>query len=128
MTGPLVTAGAGRAPGHQGPLALMGPDHPTYVAEEPEGSAGPSSQHRTRTTQSRVDPMNRSPHTYLLIGLVVVGAGLLFSGTGVGWLFLLWPLACLAMMAAMMWGMGTIGRSSGPGEHTHEDGKTHSHP
>jgi len=52
------------------------------------------------------------------------------SGVGVGGgaVFLLWPLACMAMMVAMMWGMGGMGRGgSAPAEHTHDDGLTHSH-
>lgn len=70
--------------------------------------------------------MNHKTHTYLMIGLVVAGAVLFFSGVADGGaLFLLWPLACVAMMVAMMWGMG--GMSHGPKEHTHEDGVTHSH-
>lgn len=72
--------------------------------------------------------MDHGRHTYLVIGLTVVGAALFFGGTDGTWLFLLWPLACLGMMVAMMWGMGGTGRGSGPVEHTHEDGRTHSHP
>lgn len=71
--------------------------------------------------------MNHGTRTYLPIGLAVVGAAFLFSGTGSSWLFLLWPLACIAMMVAMMWGMRGVSRSTGPEAHTHEDGKTHSH-
>lgn len=70
--------------------------------------------------------MNHKTHSYLMIGLVVAGAVFFFSGVvDGGALFLLWPLACVAMMVAMMWGMG--GMSHGPKEHTHEDGVTHSH-
>lgn len=70
--------------------------------------------------------MNHKTHLYWMVGLLVVGAALFFSG-GVsgGALFLLWPLACVGMMVAMMWGMR--GMSSGPVEHTHDDGTTHSH-
>jgi hypothetical protein len=68
-------------------------------------------------------------HSYLMIGLVAVGAVLFLSGVGGSALFLLWPLACMAMMAAMMWGMGGMGgRAHEPAKHTHDDGVTHSHP
>lgn len=51
--------------------------------------------------------MNHSKHSFVMIGLLVVGATLFFSGfTGGGALFLLWPLACVAMMFFMMRGMG----------------------
>jgi len=72
--------------------------------------------------------MKHGTHSYLMIGLVAAGAALLFSGNVGGWLFLLWPLACMGMMVAMMWGMGGMGRSApGPAEHTHDGGVTHSH-
>lgn len=67
-------------------------------------------------------------HSSLMIGLVVAGAVLFATGNGGGWLFLLWPLACMAMMVAMMWGMGGVGRSAPEqAEHTHQDGVTHTH-
>lgn len=70
--------------------------------------------------------MNHKTHTYLMIGSVVVGAVLFFTGAlDGGGLLLLWPLACVAMMVAMMWGTG--GMSHGSREHTHDDGVTHSH-
>ena len=70
--------------------------------------------------------MNHKTHSYLMIGLLAVGAVLFFSGgVGGGALFLLWPLLCMGMMFGMMWFMG--GMSSGPAEHTHADGVTHSH-
>ncbi len=69
--------------------------------------------------------MNHSRHSYLMIGLLGVGALLLLSGTvGGGALVLLWPLACMAMMFFMMRGVGGMGRNS---EHTHEHGVTHAH-
>jgi len=70
--------------------------------------------------------MNHKTHSFLMIGFLVAGAVLFFSG-GVsgGALFLLWPLACVAMMVVMMRGMGAM--SGKPGEHTHDDGMTHSH-
>lgn len=70
--------------------------------------------------------MNHKTHLYWMVGLLVVGAALFFSG-GVsgGALFLLWPLACVGMMVAMMWGMR--GMSHGAAEHTHDDGVTHAH-
>jgi len=73
--------------------------------------------------------MNHGKHFYLTIGLAVVGVALFFSGNVGGWLFLLWPLACIGMMVAMMWGMGGgMGRNAaGPAEHTHENGVTHFH-
>lgn len=69
--------------------------------------------------------MHHQKHSYLMIGLLVVGAALFFSGTvGGGALFLLWPLACMGMMVAMMGGMSGMRRGS---DHSHEDGMTHSH-
>lgn len=69
--------------------------------------------------------MIANKHSYLMIGLVVVGAALLLSGTGGGVVFLLWPLACMGMMFAMMWFMGA--GMSRPAEHMHADGVTHTH-
>jgi len=77
--------------------------------------------------------MNHQKHSYLMIGLLVVGAALFFSGSvGGGALFLLWPLACMGMMFMMMRGMS--GMQNGPdhthddaSDHTHEDGLSHSH-
>ena len=67
-------------------------------------------------------------HSFLMIGLVVVGAVLFATGNVGGWLFLLWPSACLAMMVAMMWGMGGVGRRAPDQmDHTHQDGVTHAH-
>jgi len=63
-------------------------------------------------------------HSYVMAALVVVGGALFFSGVGGGAVFLLWPLACVAMMVAMMWGMRGMGK---PAPHTHPDGVTHSH-
>ena len=68
--------------------------------------------------------MNHSKHVYLMIGLLAVGAVLLFSGSVGGILFLLWPLACIAMMFLMMRGMGGMQHGT---NHTHDDGMTHSH-
>ena len=69
--------------------------------------------------------MNHNKHSYVMIGLLAVGAVLLFSGSvGGGVLFLLWPLACVAMMFLMMRGMGWMQHGS---NHTHEGGVTHSH-
>lgn len=72
--------------------------------------------------------MNHNKHSYVLIGLITVGAILFFTGTGsgAGLLFLLWPLACVGMMYFMMRGMG-MGGMKHPAEHTHADGVTHSH-
>lgn len=57
--------------------------------------------------------MNHKTHSYLMIGLVVAGAVFFFSGVvDGGALFLLWPLACVAMMVAMMWGMGGMSRGA----------------
>lgn len=72
-------------------------------------------------------------HGYLMVGVVALGAVLVLAGVVSGTAFLLWPLACMAMMAAMMaammWGMGGMGRGApGPDHmHTHDDGLTHSH-
>ena len=69
--------------------------------------------------------MNHSTHSYLMIGLVAVGAVLVVTGSvGGSVLFLLWPLACIAMMFLMMRGMGGMKRGA---DHTHDDGVTHSH-
>ena len=63
--------------------------------------------------------MNHRNHSYFMIALMVVGAGLFFSGLVNGnVLFLLWPLACMAMMGFMMWGMM---RMSSGDQHTHHD-------
>lgn len=70
--------------------------------------------------------MNHNKHSYVLIGLLTVGAVLFFTGTGAGLLFLLWPLACLGMMFLMMRGMNMGGMNHGA-EHTHPGGVTHSH-
>lgn len=60
--------------------------------------------------------MNQSKHSYVMIGLLIVGAALFFSGsTGGAALFLLWPLACVAMMFFMMRAMG--------GMHGNDDGQ-----
>ena len=70
--------------------------------------------------------MNHKTHSYLMVGLLAVGAVLFFSGiAGGGALFLLWPLLCMGMMFGMMWFMG--GMSSRPHQHTHDDGVTHTH-
>lgn len=71
--------------------------------------------------------MNHSKHTYLLFGLFAVGAVLFLSGVAGGVVFLLWPLACMGMMVAMMWGMRGMGGTAKPVEHTHADGVTHTH-
>ncbi len=53
--------------------------------------------------------MNHTKHSYLMIGLLSVGAILFFTGfAGGGVLFLLWPLACVAMMFFMMRAMGRM--------------------
>lgn len=73
-------------------------------------------------------PMTHGKHSYLMIGLVVIGAVLFLTGNAGGLLFLLWPLSCMAMMVWMLWSMGGMGRSSGgPADHTHDDGLTHAH-
>ena len=47
-----------------------------------------------------------SNHLWSGIALVVASAVLYMSGAvGGAALLLLWPLVCMAMMAAMMWGM-----------------------
>ena len=65
--------------------------------------------------------MNHKKHSYVLIGLLTVGAVLFFTGTGAGLLFLLWPLACMGMMFFMMRGMRMGGMNHGV-EHTHPGG------
>jgi len=50
--------------------------------------------------------VNHNKHSYLMIGLLVAGAALFFTGiVGGRVLFLLWPVACMAMMFFMMRGM-----------------------
>ena len=72
--------------------------------------------------------MNNGKHSYLMIGLVAAGAVLFLTGSPGGLLFLLWPLACMAMMVWMMWRMGDTGRGTAePAEHTHDDGLSHAH-
>jgi hypothetical protein len=67
-------------------------------------------------------------HSYLMIGIVVAGAGLFLTGNAGGLPFLLWPLACMLLMVWMMWGMRGMGGSTpGPAEHTHDDGQKHAH-
>ncbi|PZS32513.1 MAG: hypothetical protein DLM59_08065 [Pseudonocardiales bacterium] len=68
--------------------------------------------------------MRGMKHSYVMVALVVVGGALFFSGVGGGAVFLLWPLAFVGMMVAMMWGMRGMGK---PAQHTHPDGVTHSH-
>ena len=67
--------------------------------------------------------MNHNKHSYVLIGLLTVGAVLFFTGTGAGLLFLLWPLACMGMMFFMIRGMNMSGKNHAA-EHTHPDGVT----
>ena len=63
--------------------------------------------------------MNHQKHSYVMIGLLIIGAGLFFSGIAGGRaLFLLWPLACVGMMGFMMWGMS---RGQGSDQPTHDD-------
>lgn len=62
--------------------------------------------------------MTHGSHMWWMVGLTVVGGLLWASGAvGAGALVLLWPLACIAMMAAMMWTM-----RPGAGQH---DGSSH---
>jgi hypothetical protein len=58
--------------------------------------------------------MSHGKHMAWMLGLAAVGAVLLLSGVGGGAVLLLWPLACMAMMGAMMWAMsgGGQGRPS----------------
>jgi hypothetical protein len=74
--------------------------------------------------------MNHGTHSYLMLGVVAVGAVLLLTGNVGGWLLLLWPVACMAMMVWMMWGMRGMGAAAPaptPAEHAHEDGLVHAH-
>ena len=73
--------------------------------------------------------MNRGKHSYLMIGVVAVGAVLFLTGNVGGWLFLLWPVACMAMMVWMLWGMSGMGRGAPATDRTrtHDDGPTHVH-
>lgn len=68
--------------------------------------------------------MRGMKHSYVMLALVVLGGALYFSDVDGGFLFLLWPLACFAMMGAMMWGMRGMGK---PAPHTHPNGITHAH-
>ena len=50
--------------------------------------------------------MEHGKHMWWMAGLLVAGALLYGTGAvGAGALVLLWPLACMAMMGAMMWAM-----------------------
>jgi hypothetical protein len=73
--------------------------------------------------------MTHGKHSYLMIGIVAVGAVLFLTGNAGGLVFLLWPLACMGMMVWMMWSMGGMGRgSSGQADHVHtHDDVTHAH-
>jgi hypothetical protein len=72
--------------------------------------------------------MNHDKHSYVMIGIVAVGAVLFLTGNAGGLLFLVWPLACMAMMVWMMLGMRGMGsRAPGPAQHTHDEDLTHAH-
>jgi hypothetical protein len=71
--------------------------------------------------------MKNLKHSYLMIGLLVIGAVLFLTGSGGGLAFLLFPLGCMAMMFFMMRGMSGVGGMHGRRDHTHDDGVTHSH-
>ena len=75
--------------------------------------------------------LNHGKHSYWMFGIVAVGAVLFLTGNVGGWLFLLWPVACMAMMVWMMWGMLGMGAAPAPGQadhtHVHDDGVTHAH-
>lgn len=72
--------------------------------------------------------MKHGKHSSLMIGLVTAGVVLFLTGNVGGLLFLLWPLACVAMMGAMIWGMRGTGRSApGPADSTHDDGLRRAH-
>ncbi len=72
--------------------------------------------------------MNHGKHTYVMIGFALVGAVLFLTDNAGGLLFLLWPLACVAMMVGMMWGMRGMGRNGpDPGDHARNDDLTHAH-
>lgn len=49
--------------------------------------------------------MTHNSHSFWMVGLLVGGAALYFSGVAGGGLFLLWPIACMVMMVFMMRGM-----------------------
>jgi hypothetical protein len=72
--------------------------------------------------------MNHSRHTYWMVGIAAVGAVLFLTANAGGWLVLLWPVACMATMVWMMWGMRGAGRDApAPATRPHHDGLTHSH-
>ena len=72
--------------------------------------------------------MNHGKHTYVMIGFAAVGAVLLLTDNAGGLLFLLWPLACVAMMVWIMWGMRGMGRNDpDPADHAHDDDLTLAH-
>lgn len=73
--------------------------------------------------------MNHGRHSFMMIALLAVGAILLLTGNVGGLLFVLWPLACVAMMVWMMWAMRGMGRGApGPGPaDSHDDCLTHPH-
>jgi hypothetical protein len=80
-----------------------------------------------RTPEGLVSMMSHGKHSYLMIGIVAVGAILFLTGNAGGLLFLLWPIACMAMMVWMMWGMRGMGGSDVDHTHVHDDGVTHAH-
>lgn len=53
--------------------------------------------------------MNHKLHTYFMAGALIVGAVLLFTGTGGASSFLIVIAACMAMMFFMMRGMRGMG-------------------
>ncbi|WP_298456594.1 hypothetical protein [uncultured Cellulomonas sp.] len=75
--------------------------------------------------------MNHGKHIYLMLGAIAIGAVLYFTGMiSSSALLLLWPLGCVAMMIAMMWGMrGMNGHNSASDEPTRagQDTRTHTH-
>ncbi|MDP3713751.1 MAG: hypothetical protein Q8R60_14850 [Mycobacteriales bacterium] len=91
--------------------------------------ARPAGTGPERRTPKGLVSMNHDKHPYWLLGIVAVGAVLVLTGNVGGWLFLLWPAACVAMMVWMMWGMRGMAAAPAPvpPEHTHDDGLTHAH-
>lgn len=65
--------------------------------------------------------MGSIKHSYVMWGLLGLGVVLFLSGAVGSMVFLLWPLVCIAMMLAMMWGM----RGGGHTDHK-PNGVTHS--
>ena len=82
----------------------------------------------TRPTELKEMAMNHQKHTYLMIGLAVVGGVLLITGTWGGGAFtVLWLAGCAAMMFFMMRGMGGMSHGGASSDDETRDKVDHKH-